>query len=112
MLRALLLGTARGMERVGEQQETGNQVWFFGAEHAGLASAVGMAAEKNAGLFLLVRAKIPTSLRVREKWGAQTVFQRSDRVFQAGTIAGGVAGAGWAEGSCLAVGQIAAEDGI
>src|SRR5437879_10313046 len=71
-----------------------------------------MAAEKNAGLFLLVRAKIPTSPKVREKWGTRTIFQRSDCILQAGAVAGSVTGTGWAEGSCLAVAQIAAEDGI
>src|SRR6266576_5045437 len=71
-----------------------------------------MAAEKNAGLVVLLRAKIPTSPKVREKWGTRPIFQRSDCILQAGAVAGSVTGTGWAEGSCLAVGQIAAEDGI
>ena len=70
-----------------------------------------MSAEKNASLFVHVRA-VPTSPKVREKWGTQTIFQRSKRVLQSGAVASGVSWAGWAEGSCLAVREVAAEDGI
>ena len=45
MLRALLLGTARRMERVREQEQACRCVRFFGAEHAALTSAVGMTGE-------------------------------------------------------------------
>ena len=71
-----------------------------------------MSAEKNAGLVVAAATKIPTSPNIRERWGTQNRFHRCCGVFQAGTIAGGVSWAGWAEGSCLAVGQIAAKDGI
>ena len=47
VLRALLLGTARRMERVGQQQQARNQLWFFGAEHAGLTATVGVAAQDD-----------------------------------------------------------------
>src|SRR5580765_1800640 len=98
MLRALLFGTARRMQRVGQQEQARDQVWLFGAEHAGLASAVRMAAEENAGLFVPGRAKIPTSPKVREEWGTQGSFNRCDGVLQTGTVASGVTGARWAEG--------------
>src|SRR5260370_11494090 len=87
-------------------------MWCFCAEHAGLGVTVGTSAEKNAGLFLHVRAKIPTSPRVREKWGTQSIFQRSNCILESGAIAGSVTGTGWAEGSRLAVGEVAAEHGI
>src|SRR3982751_6476911 len=71
MLGALLLGAARGMERVGEQQESRDEAWFFGAEHAGLASAVGMACEEDA---LLLAGRFPTSRNIGEKWGTPLFF--------------------------------------
>jgi len=94
MLGALLLGLARRMQRVGEQEEGGNWLGVFcglGAEHAGLASAIGVAAEEEAA--------------------GNYFFQGGERVLQAGAVAGGVAGAGRAEGSRLAIGEIAAQDG-
>lgn len=44
MLCALLFGTARRMERVGEQEQARRQIGFFGAEHARLAATIGVAA--------------------------------------------------------------------
>jgi hypothetical protein len=69
---------------VREQQKSGDEIWFFGAEHAGLASAVGVAAQKDSP-------------------GGQ-LLQLGYGVLQSGAITGGVGRAGWAEGSCLAVG--------
>jgi hypothetical protein len=60
MLRALLLRLSRGMERIREQQQACYQLWLFGAEHAGLASAVGVAAQEDAP-FVPWLGKIPTS---------------------------------------------------
>jgi len=111
MLRALLFGTARGMQRVGQQEQARDQVWLLGAEHTGLAAAVRVPAEEKSSFFVLVRAKISTSPNVREKWGTQGCFQRCDGVLQTGTVAGGVAGAGWAQGSRLAIRQITAKHG-
>ena len=62
--------------------------------------------------MIVATAKIPTSPKVREKWGTQSVFQRSNCVLQAGAIAGGVTRAGRTEGACLAIGEVTAEDGI
>ena len=45
MLCALLFGTAWRMERVGEQHETCGHIGLFGAQHAGLPSAVGVTPE-------------------------------------------------------------------
>src|SRR5580698_9806834 len=105
MLRALLLGFAWRVEWVGEQEQAGDRFSLlflfgeFGAEHAALASAIGVAAEKDLSRALrLVRIKIPT-------YG---FLQNSDGVFQAGAVAGSVGGA---EGSRLTIGQVAAEDG-
>jgi hypothetical protein len=61
MLGAKLLGLARRVQRIGKQEQAGSQISrslvriFFrklGAEHAGLASAVGVAAEKDRPLAL------------------------------------------------------------
>jgi hypothetical protein len=91
MLGALLLGLARGMERVGEQEERGDQVWLFSTEHAGLASAIGMTAQEEAA-------------------GNHSSYG-GEGVLQTGAVARGVTGAGWAEGPGLAIGKIAAQDG-
>ena len=91
VLGALLLGLARGMERVGEQEQRGDQARLFGAEHAGLASAVGVTAEKN--------------------FARHQLFHRGNRVLQPGAIAGGVAGAGGTEGSHLPIREITTQNG-
>lgn len=91
MLRALLLGTARGMQRVGEKQEGRGQVRLLGAEHARLASAIGVASEVDAT--------------------GREFFYSSDCMGKAGTVTGGVSGPGRAEGAHLAKGQVAAQHG-
>ena len=134
MLGALLLGLARGMQRIGEQQQAGDEigglVGELGAEHAGLASAIGMAGEEDVFvLFRLGRIKtptlsqrtrqgwgnlcvsIPTSPKTGETWGTLVCVERGDCVLQAGSVAGCVAGTGRAIGSGLAVRKIAAQDG-
>ncbi len=104
MLRPLLLGLARRMKRIGEQKEGCDEVVFFGAEHAGLTSAIGVAAEvKFAGL---------RSFRnVGERWDVPYFLYNRNCVFQASAIAGGVGRARRSEGSHLAIGEIAAEHG-
>ena len=91
MLRALLLGAARGMQRVGEQEEGRGQVRLLGAEHASLTAAIGVASEVDAA--------------------GQHCSYLCDGVLQARTVDGGVAGAGRAKRTRLAKWQIAAEDG-
>jgi len=99
MLGALLFGLAGRVKGIGEKQEPGDQCWLFGAEHAGLASAIGVAAEEDRAV----------------SWGIPCITHNflygCDCIFQAGAVAGAVGGAGRAEGSVLAVGEIAAEDG-
>jgi hypothetical protein len=74
-----------------------------------------VATEENAAVFVrgwvLVRVKIPTSPKIREKWGTQHSLHRCDGILQSGAVASGIAGAGWAEGSDLPVGKVAAQDG-
>ena len=48
MLRALLRGLARRMQWVREQEQGCGDFWLFGAEHAGLASAIRVTAEEDA----------------------------------------------------------------
>jgi len=95
MLRALLLGAARRMKRVGEQYQARDQIGLLGAEHAALAASVGVPAEEN----------LPRTWTRK----IHQFLQCGDGIRQTGAVAGGVAGAGRAEGSRLAVGQIAAE---
>jgi hypothetical protein len=57
----------------------------------------------------LVVSKIPTSGNIGLKWGTHKLLEAAHRGFQAGSVAGGVGWARWAEGSGLAIGQIAAE---
>jgi len=91
MLGSLLFGLARRMQRVRKQQQGRDECGIFSAEHAGLATAVGVASEK-------------------ETSGDHSSLLR-DRVFQAGAVAGGVAGTGRAEWPRLPVRQVAAEHG-
>ena len=91
MLGALLFWFARRMQRVGKQQEARDECGIFGAKHAGLATAVGVASE--------------------EETSGDHSSQLRDRVFQAGAIAGSVAGTGRAEWPHLPVRQVAAEHG-
>jgi len=103
MLGALLLGFARWMQGIGKQQQARDQVWVFGAEHAGLAAAIGMAGEKNSSPSL--------PQRTRQGWGTQSLFHCGNGILQSGAVAGGVARAGRAPGARLAIGEIAAQDG-
>src|SRR5215472_3053018 len=112
MLRSLLLRTARGMQRVGKKQEPGGQIRVFGTEHAGLASAVGVAAEEHAGPRL-VQAGCRGSLaflNIGQKRGTHHRPQRADGVLQPGTVAGSIGGTGRSEGTCLAEWKVAAQD--
>jgi len=90
MLCPLLLGTPRRMQRIREQQQSWNDIGFFGAKHARLAPAVGMAPKKDAS-------------------GCE-VSQGVHRVFQPLAVAGSVARTGWAEGSRLPVRKVVAQD--
>jgi len=90
MLRALLLGLARRMQRVGQQEQTGDEAGLLGTEHAGLTASVGVTAEINLpGIRLL---------------------HRFNGVLEAGPVSGCVAGAGRSPGAGLPVRQVAAQD--
>ena len=120
--------------------EAGVWLGKLGAEDGALASAVGVAGEEDFAGLRLVTIKIPVSRRFPpnenrvgwatrrdlawriprsrkngETWGTPDLCdylpERGDGVFQAGAVAGGVGGAGRAEGSGLTIGQIAAQDG-
>jgi hypothetical protein len=94
MLGAELLRLPGWMERVGEEQEGGDEGGLGGSEDGGHAASVGMAAEEDAS----------GSLRGWES------AERFDGSVETGLIAcGGTEG--WAVGTGLAEGEIAAEDG-
>lgn len=91
VLRALLLGLTRRMQRVRKQQQASGEFRLFGTEHARLASTIGMAAEEDA---------------------ARDLFSKGgNSVLQAGAIARGVARTGRSPGADLSKREIAAEDG-
>src|SRR5260370_26788398 len=90
MLSTHLVGLARRMQRVGEQQQTRDKFRLFGTEHAGLASAVGVSAEGNASGYYFLH--------------------RGDGVAQAGTITGRIARAGRSVSPQLAIREVAAQD--
>lgn len=102
MLCALLFGTARRMERVGEQEHARRQIGFFGAEHARLAAAVGVTAKEDLSTLIPVFAK--------SRRFVHHLLHRGYCVSEAGAVAGGVAGAGRPKGSCLTKREIASED--
>lgn len=77
------------MQRVREQQQSRGERGGFRAEHGGLASAVGVAAEINSA--------------------GNELSQGCRRTVEALAVVGGIAGAGRAEGAILAEGQIAPE---
>jgi len=79
------------VQRVGEQEQAVSQFGGFGAEHGGLASAVGVAAEVDS----------PGSELSQPCYG----------IAEALAVASGVAGAGRAEAAKLAERQVAAQDG-
>jgi hypothetical protein len=85
-----LVGAARRVERVGEQEQSVNQSWLGGGEHGGLASTIRVSAEEESG-----QAEAAEGLNS----GAQTCL------ILIGTVAGRSVGAELAEG------QIAAKDG-
>src|SRR5438309_9689817 len=89
MLRALLLRLARRVQRVGKQKQGCGQIPVFRAQHAGLAAAVGVSPQEDSTL--------------------NHPSHYCDRILQTGAVAGGVGGAGWAKGSRLAIGKIAAQ---
>src|SRR4029077_15958292 len=47
MLDAKLFRFTRWMQRIRKQEESGNKIGFGGAEHCGLSSTVGVAAQKD-----------------------------------------------------------------
>src|SRR5579863_3809294 len=88
MLNAKLLRLARRMEWIREQQQARNQLGLLGAEHGGLASAIGVSAQKNS---------------------ASKLADRVHTVAESFAIAGSISGAGWAESAALTEGQVAAQ---
>ena len=109
VLRALLLRVARRMERIGEQQESAYQSRLFRTQHAGLASAVGMAPQDDSGFC--GRVRIPASGNIGRKRGTERGLYCGNCVLQSCPVPGGVAGTGRAERSRLPIRQIAAEHG-
>ena len=72
-----------------------------------------MAAEicgSHVPFFVCASGRVPTSRKRSKNWGTHVFLNGSDGVLQAGAIASGVTGAGWAVGARLAVGQVAAQD--
>jgi hypothetical protein len=124
MLRALLRRSTGRMQGVRQKKKTGHETWFFGAEHAGLASAIGMAGEEQLPIrsapkkiTTLRRAQGRLSPKIGEKWGTRLWklpnhfrFQRCHGIFQPGAVSGCIAGTGRTEGTSLAKRQIAAQD--
>lgn len=92
MLCALLLGTPRRMQWVGEQQKGCGSVRVFSAKHAGHSSTVRVAAQ----IYL----------------PAHHTLQRGHGILQPGTISGGVRWSRRSEGSRLTIRQIAAQNRI
>lgn len=90
MLRARLVGAARRVKRVGEQEQGLDQAGFGGGEHRGLASSIGMAAEEDAGEI--------------------EIAEGLNRGAEAGLILLGAV-VGWPVRAELAEGQIAAKHG-
>src|SRR5947209_7053298 len=80
------------MKGIGKQEQTRDLVRLFDAEHARLSAAVGVASEEDAAGDLLPH--------------------RGNGILQALPVAGGIAGAGRAGRTGLAVGEIAAEDRV
>src|SRR5271154_404815 len=97
MLGAELLGLARRMQGIRQQEEAGSQSRSFfrgllrslGAEHAGLPSTIRVAADKYAA--------------------RREILQDCDCILQASAIAFAVARSRRAVGPILAVGEIAAQ---
>src|SRR5437868_15030276 len=90
MLCAKLIGFARRMQRIGEQQQPGDKVWIFRAEHCGLAAAIGVSAEKDLS------------------WDNSS--QRRHGIVQSCAVALGISGERRSSVTLLAEGQIAAQN--
>jgi len=91
MLSARLLRSARRMQRIREQEQACDQLWFFRAEHARLSASVGMPSKKYAT--------------------GNCSFHRGDGILQTGAVAGGVAQSRRAVRAGLAVREIATQNG-
>src|SRR5215831_10153805 len=100
MLRALLLGAPRRMERVGKKQQAGGQFGVLGREHAGLAASIGVARQEDS---------FPR-VGTRERWATPKFFQRRRGVVDAGAVTRGIAGCGRTESAQLTKRQVAAQD--
>jgi hypothetical protein len=100
MLRALLLGAARRVQRVGKKQQTCSQFGLLGREHAGLAAAIGVAGKEDS------RPRFGN----REEWATRKFFHRGHGVPDAGAVPRGIARCGRTEGPELTKRQVAAQD--
>ena len=65
--RAQLLGLARRMQRIGEQQQAVGQIGMLGRGHRGLPSAVGMPSREDAPRRVLPHAPPPPPARLRDR---------------------------------------------
>ncbi|HKM46966.1 MAG TPA: hypothetical protein VJX69_05235 [Terriglobales bacterium] len=92
MLDAELFRLTRRVQRVRKQEESGDQLWFGGAEYRRLAATVGVAAEKDPA--------------------RGTFTQYCNRVVKSGAIAFRIARKRRARAPFLAEGQIAAQDDV
>jgi hypothetical protein len=84
-----LLGLARRMKRIGEQQKTIDESGLVRSQHGSLTSAIGMSAEKDAAAVL--RARLERKL------------------VQTGSVARGIAWSRRARWTLLTIGQIDAQ---
>jgi len=91
MVRAKFGRQARRMKRVGEKQQSVGDGGIFGGEQRGLASAVGMAAEKYPGAL------------------ERNLLKRHDRIPQSLAVPGGVSAKGRSVRTLLPVGKVTAE---
>ena len=105
MLGALLLGLARGMQRVGEQQQRRE------LNPVPRRRACWIGVRRRSGRRGNGCASFDSPRRRLRRRGKVNLSHSGDGVFQTGAVAGSVAGAGRAEGSGLAIGQVAAQDG-
>ena len=90
VLNSWLIGLARSMQGIGQQDQAIGQVRRFGAQHGGLASTVTLAAEEDTARAEVARC--------------------GDGVSEALAIACGVAGARGAVGAGVAEREIASQD--
>src|ERR1700674_5897835 len=92
MLDAKLFRFTRWVQRVRKQKESGNKIGFGGREHRGLASTVGVAAEKDPARHILA--------------------QNRNRIAQARAIAFRIARNRRSSSALLPAGQIAAQNDV